>query len=735
MYVYDVNSASGSGAGATLPTMDAQTDFVKAAAAVYPGLLTSFLANERELSRFLSGTTPVLDGHSLSVPAIIATSRYGAKVSLDESPKVKARVAASRKVIDDKLASATSIYGVSTGFGGSADTRTDQYHTLGSALLQHHHSGVLSTSPRPHGNGTLPLPHGDPLSTTSMPIPWVRAAIAVRINSVIRGHSAVRWEVIEQMRELLNRNYTPLVPLRGSISACGGSSLRPGVAGNAFAKAPSTDLTPLAYVAGAVTKHPHIRVHTPDGNIIRSSETDLPAVALQPKEQLGLMNGTAFSAAVGALAAHDAVHLALLAQVCTALGTEALLGTQASHVPFIHDECRPHAGQVECARTLHSLLEGSKLATTGSEEEVSIVQDAGQLRQDRYPLRTAAQYLGPQLEDILAAHAAVQLEANTTTDNPLIDGKTGHVHHGGNFQAMQVTNAMEKTRLALFHIGKIMFAQSTELLNPAFNRGLPPSVAASDPSTNYHAKGLDIATAAYVSELGFLANPVGTHVQSAEMHNQAVNSLALITARATMTAIDVLSMLFASYIYILCQAVDIRAAQADFEVEMAKILMRLLKQHFGTSGEELATTLLASMKASLETNSTQDAVDRMTTTAQSTALALYSTIPEQAVCVSAFITELSKELLAAYSTSMLNYLEAKKDATPYLGRTKTLYTFVRSELKVPMHGLANLHGFRAAQEDPLAAFGEHSIGESVSVIYESIRDGKMQRALVELFSA
>jgi len=62
-----------------------------------------------------SGSSPVLDGHTLSVPAIVAASRYGAKVALDESPKVKARVAASRKVIDDKLAAATSIYGVSTG--------------------------------------------------------------------------------------------------------------------------------------------------------------------------------------------------------------------------------------------------------------------------------------------------------------------------------------------------------------------------------------------------------------------------------------------------------------------------------------------------------------------------------------------------------------------------------------------------------------------------------------------
>lgn len=87
---------------------------------------------------------------------------------------------------------------------------------------------------------------------------------------------------------------------------------------------------------------------------------------------------------------------------------------------------------------------------------------------------------------------------------------------------MVITNAMEKARLSLHHIGKLLFAQSTELVNPAMNSGLPPSMAATDPSLNYHGKGIDIATAAYVSELGYLANPVSTHIQSAEMHNQAV---------------------------------------------------------------------------------------------------------------------------------------------------------------------------------------------------------------------
>lgn len=200
--------------------------------------------------------------------------------------------------------------------------------------------------------------------------------------------------------------------------------------------------------------------------------------------------------------------------------------------------------QVECAQNIWNLLHGSKLAQL-HEDEVGLEDDRYSLRQDRYPLRTAPQFLGPQAEDILFALAAITQECNSSknltlfhylppdlpfllspslpaTDNPLIEAETGVIHHGGNFQAMTVTNAMEKTRLALHHIGKILFAQSTELCNPTMNNGLPPSLAATDPSLNYHGKGIDIATAAYVAELGYLANPVSTHIQSAEMHNQAI---------------------------------------------------------------------------------------------------------------------------------------------------------------------------------------------------------------------
>lgn len=104
----------------------------------------------------------------------------------------------------------------------TADTRTSDPILLGHALLQHQQVGVL---PSQTEEALSVLPLQDPLTSTSMPESWVRGAILIRMNSLIRGHSGVRWELIEKMGELLRENITPLVPLRGSISASGGQYL------------------------------------------------------------------------------------------------------------------------------------------------------------------------------------------------------------------------------------------------------------------------------------------------------------------------------------------------------------------------------------------------------------------------------------------------------------------------------------------------------------------------------
>jgi phenylalanine ammonia-lyase len=378
-----------------------------------------------------------------------------------------------------------------------------------------------------------------------MPTSWVRASMLIRCNSLIRGHSGVRMSVVQAILDLLNKNIIPVVPLRGSISASG-------------------DLSPLSYIAGAIEGSPDVYVRVADGRILSAVEAleaaGIERVIFQPKEGLGLLNGTAFSAATASLTLHQCQEVALLSQVLTAMSVEAMQGSAKSFWPQIAN-MRPHPGQIESAANILSFLHESKLAKC-----IESPKDANMtgLCQDRYPLRTSSQWIGPQLEDISHATSQIHTEINSTTDNPLIDAESGHILHGGNFQAAVVTSTMDRARLCLERLGKMLFSQATEIINPMLNGGLPANLCADDPSTSFTCKGIDINMAAYQSELGFLANPVGNHVQSAEMHNQAINSLALISSRYTFQALDTIYLMAAAHLFVLCQALDLRVLQVEF---------------------------------------------------------------------------------------------------------------------------------------------------------------------------
>ncbi|KAF2005161.1 phenylalanine ammonia-lyase [Amniculicola lignicola CBS 123094] len=684
-----------------------------------------------------------IDGESLDIADVVAASNGCANVALaEDDDEVMARIERSVVVLDEQLARGETVYGVNTGYGGSADVRCGphQMHSLQRAFLQHLNCGIL---PTPSADGRLDLPAN---TQSVLKEPWVRAAILIRANTVARGHSAVRASTIKTLLALLQKNVVPLIPVRGSISASG-------------------DLSPLSYVAAMLEGNPSIycwigppgaRQVVPANEALASA--NIQPIRWEPKETLGLVNGTAISCAVGSLALSAMHNIFALSQLLTAMNVEAILGTATSFAPFI-SSVRPHAGQAQVAATILSSLSGSKLASP-------VLGTHGHtLFQDRYSLRTVPQWLGPFLEDIMLAHEQLSVELNSTTDNPLIEPSNGDIYHGGNFQAASVTSAMEKVRLAAQAVGRMLFAQMTELFNPATNRGLPPNLCADDPSTSFTLKGVDTNMAAYMSELSFLANPVHNHVVNAEMGNQSLNSLALVSARYTDTATDILRLMCACALYGNCQALDLRAMMLRFTAAWESRVHASIHRKFAG----LLFDVIESAKANiwkymldeLLTTTTMDIKDRFTRIANGAKGAIIAELEhlknnpssmsskDLLDLLGEWADENSDEGLQLFDEVRNEYFKAG-DATDLLGKaSKRLYHHVRRDLGVPMHrgvvdyplsqalmnghidGHAKSSGTNGQEEKREEKREEKSIGQQISVIYESIKDDRIMDAVTE----
>lgn len=575
---------------------------------------------------------------------------------------------------------------------------------------------------------TNALLNEDPLASTSMPETWVRAALVVRTNSLISGNSGVRPELIKSITELLRNNITPVIPLRGSISASG-------------------DLIPLSYIAGAVQGNPAINVWTRKKGAgvedrallpanVALSDSSLSSLRLGPKEGLAIVNGTSMSTGVGALALHDAHCLLVLSQILTSMSVEALRGTTESFDCFI-GEIRPHKGQQEVARNIKGFLAGSRLAIGAGHGFV----DDGSLRQDRYATRTSPQWIGPQLEDLMLAQGQIIVECNSTTDNPVIDSARRRILHGGNFQAMSVTSAMEKTRLSLQIIGRMIFAQCTELINSSFNNGLPPNLDADEPSQSFFMKGVDISIAALQAELGFLANPVASHVQTAEMGNQSLNSLALVSARYTHMALDILSQLAAAHLFVLCQALDLRVLQLCF--------LETLNPAFEASTKEILSPVLGDvaslhvplwlhLQRELNRTTSMDSTRRfqhVMECLQPTVLAFASpSARNDAGLVPTLLqwttscTELSLRIFRASHDAYLMHPDPKDFLGPASSR---MYRFVRQKLRVPFQNGKVPEAWTRNLEEQLGWENVASTGSFISRIYVALRNGELYAPVMD----
>jgi histidine ammonia-lyase len=474
----------------------------------------------------------VLDGESLTLENVWEVAWNGRQVRL--GPKARERMETTREVVERAARGDTPVYGVNTGFGALSEVKIspDQIRTLQRNLIASHCAGV-----------------GDPLPEDS-----VRAMMLLRANVLARGYSGVRPIVAERLLAMLNRRVHPVVPSQGSVGASG-------------------DLAPLAHLAAALIGTGEAFFggeRLPATTALRRAK--IPAVRLEAKEGLALVNGTQAMTALGVLAYGETRDLLRAADVATAMSLDALLGTPRAFDPRIA-EVRPHPGAIESSQNLRNLLAGSEIALSHRESRHKV--------QDPYSLRCVPQVHGAARDVASFAREVLARELNAATDNPLVFADSGEILSGGNFHGQPVAYALDFLACALADLASISERRIEQLVNPQLS-GLPPFLAA-ESGLNSGFMMAQVTASALVSELKLLAVPASVDSIPSSANREDHVSMGMTAARKVRESVKNARRVLAIEILCAAQGIDYRRPlHSGPGVEAAHAVVRRRVPHLGS---------------------------------------------------------------------------------------------------------------------------------------------------------
>ncbi|MCC6303639.1 MAG: histidine ammonia-lyase [Rhodobacteraceae bacterium] len=428
-------------------------------------------------------------------------------VGLD--PAARAAVEAASARVAAAAAGGAAVYGVNTGFGKLASVRIAAADT---ATLQR--NLILS-----HCAGTGAAL--DPATT--------RLMMALKLLSLGRGASGVRWEVIARIEAMLARGVLPVVPVQGSVGASG-------------------DLAPLAHMTAAMLGEGEARWQgrtMPAAAALAAA--GLAPVALGPKEGLALINGTQFSTALALAALFEGWRCATTSLVTACLSTDAIMGSDAPLHAGIH-ALRGHRGQIEVAGAMRALMADSAIRDSHREGDSRV--------QDPYCIRCQPQVAGAAVDLLRFAAATLVTEANAVTDNPLVIGDA--ILSGGNFHGEPVAFAADQIALALAEVGAIAQRRVALMVDPALSHDLPPFLTPA-PGLNSGFMIAEVTTAALMSENKHLANPCSTDSTPTSANQEDHVSMAAHGARRLGTMVQNLAVILGVEALCAAQGVEFRA--------------------------------------------------------------------------------------------------------------------------------------------------------------------------------